>query len=83
MTTFIAEDGRRVSFIDWASVSAVRTAERGRLQLEPGALSEGSADPVPACIAANDLLDRNLLAFIQGLTGAAALSPADRKARSS
>jgi hypothetical protein len=64
MATFITEDGRRVPFIDWASVSNVQPFDVKALQMEPVVLEEPD-QPCPACIAANDLLDRELLAFIQ------------------
>jgi hypothetical protein len=65
MATFITEDGKRIAFIDWASVSNDRSVNSEHAQMELDA-SEECNPPCPPSIAANDLLDRNLLAFIQG-----------------
>jgi len=65
MATFITHDGRRIPFINWASVSNGHPVQREYLQMEESVI-EKPDHPCPPCIAANDLLDRNLLAFIEG-----------------
>jgi len=64
MATFITQDGRRIPFLDWVSAACAPSPEKKALRVERDVLEE-LGRLRPQLIAANDLLDRNLLAFIQ------------------
>lgn len=65
MATFITQDGRKMPFLDWVSAAWAASLEKSALGIGLDEL-EGPELPRPPMIAANDLLDRNLLAFIEG-----------------